>query len=501
MNEFQAVLAECLDALREGRADVASCLRAHPEHAAELRLHLLAASALMQTFGAAEPSETFQQAARERFLVASGETLQQAFDIAPSEEFREAARERFLVASGARISEAYDIEPSPSFFAATRVKFLMAAHRMRLGKQPAESLRFLRVPVRALAGAGAAAVLFLSFSTYTVASAADAVPGDWNYGVKLQTERVRLAMAFTEDAEQDLRLDIANERVREIEKLSKRGKIIGPGVLDRLAEQTEPLVEAANNGKLDESELARVSDIGLKQKAVLAKAEGQIAPGAEEQLAQARTVAENAVAEAVARIPGPTVIPPSIAFQTPEPDATSTPEASATPDAAATPDSNPTPPPTPTSTPARGPVVDATPVDVRDGVTWVRLAVGYFSTLIPSEKDGWRIVGISAADGSGPTPSLVRLSNADGTSLITLNPRNGDMYWFVAASNGAFDEVQMRATRDGQIYIVDAEVLRRLYGAPADLALFVMTNIEVTPPPPPVPTATATATATVPQIP
>ena len=60
------------------------------------------------------------------------------------------------------------------------------------------------------------------------------------------------------------------------------------------------------------------------------------------------------------------------------------------------------------------------------------------TTLIPSEADGWHITGINVANGPVSAPTLVKLSNADGTSLITLSPRTGDTYWFIL-TNGVFD--------------------------------------------------------------
>jgi len=81
----------------------------------------------------------------------------------------------------------------------------------------------------------------------------------------------------------------------------------------------------------------------------------------------------------------------------------------------------------------------------------------------------------------------VRLANTDSTQLITLNPRNGDMWWFIAV-NGRFDEVQMRATRDGQAFGVDRELLLRLYGPLAELPLYVFDHIEFLPEPAPTPT-------------
>src|SRR4029077_12487807 len=140
---------------------------------------------------------------------------------APRPEFASAARERFLVATGQRLQEAMESEPEPTFFAAARVRFLMAAQRMKLAERVKQPRRIpvFGTPFRAVATGLASVAVFLSFSTYTVATGCAALPGDWNYPVKLQTERVRLALAFSDDSERSIRLDIAEERVSEIERL------------------------------------------------------------------------------------------------------------------------------------------------------------------------------------------------------------------------------------------------------------------------------------------
>lgn len=456
MEKFEAVLEDCLQALREGRADIDACLRRYPAHAGALRPQLIAASKLMSAYGEAQPSTQFAADARERFLIASGQRLQEAFDV----------------------------DPSPSFFASARVKFLMAAQRMKLGERAPREHRLpvFGSPFRALAGAGAAMVLFFGLSTYTVASASAAVPGEWRYGVKLQTERVRLALAFSEDAKQDVRLDIAEERVDEIQELTARGKIIGPGVIDRLKEQTVPLGEDLD--ALDPGELARVHAIAEKSKTVLKEATAQVAPAAQLALAETKKIVEDAALDSLERIvetkrPGPAVITPQIAVPTAEP--TETPGPTETPDAR-------TPTTTPNASPTRGTgiEVDPTPAGVEHGVTWIRIAVGRFSTLIPSDGDGWRITGVNTAGGSAPAPTIVRISNADGTQIIALNPRNGDAYWFVAV-NGVFDEVQLRIERDGQTFIADRDLLARLYGPLAEVPLYVAGHIEIAPEPAPTP--------------
>jgi hypothetical protein len=464
--DFERALETSLQALREGRADVAACLAQHPEHAQALRPLLLAAVKLIETYDAAQPSEEFAAAARERFRVATGE----------------------------RIAEVFDIEPSPSFFASARVRFLMAAQKMRLGDANARAQR--RIPVfgtvyRAAGAITAAFVLFAGVSGYTVASAAsNALPGDTLYGVKLQTERVRLTLAFTEDAKQDVRLDIAAERVEEIEELTARGRIIGPSEIGRLKDDTEPLADHLDD--LDVGELQRVQAITTKSRDVLDHA--AVRPEAQPVLAETRALVESVATDAgvvaIAKGPPGALITPSIAQETPEP--TNTPEPTATPESTEVPG---VASPEPTATPARpGLEIDPTPVGIDGGITWIRLSTGLFSTLIPSPQDGWNISGVNIDDGSSPAPKLIRLYNNDGTQIITINPRNGDTYWFVAA-NGVFDEVQLRITRDGQTFVADRQLVTRLYGPLADVPLYVIDHYEFATAPPPTPEPTATPTA------
>lgn len=454
MTEFETRLSECLEALREGRWDVAECLRRYPEHADALRPHLLAASALVATFAAATPRD----------------------------EFAGAARERFLVASGQRLREAFDFEPHPSFFVAARVRFLMAAQRMRLARPaaPGRLAGILQTHFRALAGAAAALILCLSFSTYTVASADSALPGDWQYPVKLQTERVRLAFAFTDHARRGVQLDIAEERAKEIGQMTRRGRIIGPGVLDRLVDQTKPLVDDAGAG-WDTGDIARLHTIAELEQVALQQAEPHVDPAAQGALAMARDVSKQAVVlsdsilvmrpDALPRVVTPSVPLSSLDTLTPVPA-----DDSATSDPSST---TSTPAATATSTVPASVRVDETPEITQANVTWIRLAAGRFTTLIPSPADGWSISGMDVAAGPVPVPSLLKLSNVDGTSLITFNVRTGDMYWFID-HGGRFDEVQMRIELpDGQIVVADAEYLRQVYGDSAAIPLYVLENIVV----------------------
>jgi hypothetical protein len=109
--------------------------------------------------------------------------------------------------------------------------------------------------------------------------------------------------------------------------------------------------------------------------------------------------------------------------------------------------------------------------------------------------DGWHLVFDDTPQG---VPTLVKLSNSDGTSLVTLNALNGDMYWYVNR-NGRFDEVQMRIQKhDGTIYVADQEVLNAAYGDASNIPYYMLTTIALADDTPmPVPTDTPATPATV----
>lgn len=481
MTEFETRLNDCLEALTEGRWDVDECIRRNPEHAAELRPHLEAAAMLAR-----------------------------AYETQPRPEFATAARERFLIATGQRLQEALDTDPEPAFFAAARLRFLMAAQRAKLGER-ARQPRHVPIfgsPIRALASGMAAVVLFLSFSTYTVASASSSLPGDWQYPVKLETERVRVALAFSDDSKRGVKLDNAQERVHEIKELTKRGKIIGPGVLDRLVEQTQPLVDDAQGGDWGTDDVARLQELAETQKQALHEAEPQIAPDAQDELAQAVDVSKNGVDVATRLIFADPVRPPTVL--TPHVKLTPTRSVStpmilapstATPEASSAPTNGETPVAT-VETPIAVPttaaiVISATPFGSRNNVRLYQVTAGSVMVLVPGAEDGWFLID---AAGNG-VPQLLRFANKPGapsvadSSMVVLNTLNGDMYWEVNRG-GRVDEVQMRITKSNGIFVVDRDILRSAYGDAANIPLYILDSIEVASEATPTAAATPRAEAT-----
>ena len=434
-----------------------------------------------------------------------------AYKAEPDAQWAQNARRRFLIATGQTIAEATDVEPSPSFFAAARVRFLLAAQRLRqeaAGKPAPRRVPLFGSPMRAVGALAAAAVLFLGFSTYTVATADAALPGDWQYPVKLQTERVRLALAFSDGQRQDVKLDIAEERIHEIEQLASKGKIIGPGELDRLVDQTQPLVEDAADQKLDAEDTARLQEVATRSVRVLESVETH--PGAQEQLDEAKSVSANGVSVTSALVATtngrqPIVITPQVPVQgptrtpvppTPEPtEAVGSPASEPTSDATEDPEATATP--SGPNAPSDSVVIGDTPVVDLGTIKLYALTAGQLKILAPGAENGWYLDNVPSAG----VPNLLTLRMQDQQSFVVLSTVTGDLYWYVSPNrDNRYDEVQMRIDRNGQVFIADPGVLRLFYGEAAEIPILIMQSIEVLPPAPVEDEPTPTST-TVPQAP
>jgi DNA-directed RNA polymerase specialized sigma24 family protein len=104
---------------------------------------------------------------------------------------------------------------------------------------------------------------------------------------------VRLALAFSDSSKRDVKLDIAEERAHELEELTRRGRTIGPDVLDRIVEQTQPLINGADDG-WDTSDVARLKAVADREQQALIDAKAQVDPEAQDNLEQAAVVSKQA---------------------------------------------------------------------------------------------------------------------------------------------------------------------------------------------------------------
>jgi hypothetical protein len=178
---FEDVLARCLAAVEAGEATVESCLAAHPQHAARLAPLLRAAVGVRRGLNAA-PDPAFARRLRARVL------------------------------SGAATPPAV---PRPTPW----------GHRVR---RPA----FAAVAVLVL--------LAVVLAPAAAVTSANALPGDWNYGLKLKTEEALLALGLRDH------LDRADERAREIRQLAVIGRYqeipeVTRAYRAELVEATKPL--------------------------------------------------------------------------------------------------------------------------------------------------------------------------------------------------------------------------------------------------------------------
>ncbi len=160
--EFDNILDECLERLLVKGETVEQCLSAYPEQAAELE-------PLLQT----------------ALMTSELKTIQ------PRPDFR--ARARYQLRSELRE-------------AATRRGFRF------FGWQPRWATAVAIVLVLILAGSG------------TVAAASNSMPGETLYPTKLATERVRLAMTFSDLDKAQLYARFADKRVLEIARMAEKGK-------------------------------------------------------------------------------------------------------------------------------------------------------------------------------------------------------------------------------------------------------------------------------------
>lgn len=186
---FDDILDECLERLFSADGTVEQCLEAYPEHAAEL---------------------------------------------AP------------LLRTAVATRRAVSVEPNTDFKARARYQFLAEVDRRqtgfrwpRLGWQP----RWAMV--------GLVALVIVIISSGTVVAADSSMPGSVLYPVKLATERVRLAMTFSDLGRAELLARWTDRRVTEIDYAMARGRP------EQVEQVTERLMK--HLGRLSDLSLAEVT--------------------------------------------------------------------------------------------------------------------------------------------------------------------------------------------------------------------------------------------------
>jgi hypothetical protein len=462
---FEEILAECLEAVTTGQRTVEECLALYPDWRDRLEPLLRLGCRLGQA-PLPEPDSAFQEAARERFLAAA-----QGRAEAPRQPWR------FLPA-------------------------LPALSRWRW--RPVFNLQMGRpAGWRRVAAAMAAAFLigFVGFSSFAVATAGDSLPGDWRYPVKRLAERTRLTFTFGEDARRDYRIDLAEERLYEVQELASHERQIGESVLRQLVETTEPLVRALEPDSVPSGQIERITDLTAAQQDTLDRVGPLVEDKAVDDLEQARVVSseghERAVealavalsqeesAREAAGLTTPQAGTPTVqpgTSPTGEPTHGASPTAAATPTAAqgagTSASGTPTPEPTPASveaTPVPGeptslpgestpgaPSPTATPAapegqltllpdDTAGGVAWNLLVIGDFSVVVPAEEGGWVVSSpLSTEELGRHLQGLVAvgyLENGRATLAVIVTVADGTARIFVE-EGGVSGEIGADQVRD-----------------------------------------------------
>ena len=484
MGRFEDHLNECLTALLNGERTVEECLALYPEEAPRL-----------------EP------------LLRTGLSLKGALRVEPRAAFAEAARERLLEASGQSLADALNAGPRPSFARAARQRFLAAAQKMFEARQrwrfplPAPSLRALSVAVSAVV------IIFFSFGTFLVATSGDALPGDWRYPVKRASENVRMTLTFDGDARRDLRLDLAAERLSEIEQLAKKGHSIDAGLLNDLKGQTASALGSLDASQIEPEKAKEIVELAQKQKEVLASVQPLVALEDQELLKAAEETSDAAYVKA-AQAMALALFEEKSGVAAKETEAKEeSPVESELKEAQEDTDMPIAPVPAeggstaeaPTETPPSEPPADApaAPLAVIEhgvdegGVTWTwdRVVIGRFSVEVPGEGSGWHFVGFDfSGDNTAPAPNMLRLANADNTAVVVINPRSGDTFWY-QYKDGLFDEFIVRVAVSGDVWQASPEALVAFHATNGLIVMEIVNSIEIEPPPTATPAPSATATA------
>ncbi len=302
--QIAEALAASLDAVRGGTATVEDCLRRYPALAAEL-----------------EP------------LLRTAATVQVLSRVSPREEARLEGRAALLQAAAKR-SQPAAIIPRPVVRRRPWVAFVPAA---------------------------IAAALFAAIAIPVLGSMdTGSTPGDWNYGFKRATERIRLAITTDPGERRLLRLEFASRRLDEIERLKATGHVASQRsdliavIHDYQADLAQAAVSAQTAGALPPAQKDQFATVTNKATDVLTQVQ-QSVPASDPVNTAAQDAKDETTTTATAVKAVPTTTP-SARGASSQPSATLAPTSAAVSTGSATPATVvATPPPTPpagTGTPA-----------------------------------------------------------------------------------------------------------------------------------------------------
>ena len=124
--------------------------------------------------------------------------------------------------------------PPPHQLLPGRQRLLAEAARLRTGKAKPRVLWLPMQRTMRLAGALMAAVLVFGLVFGIGQAAADSLPGEPLYGLKLATEEARLALTKGPQARAELNLALAENRIAEVMALLMQGEPVDESVTQRL---------------------------------------------------------------------------------------------------------------------------------------------------------------------------------------------------------------------------------------------------------------------------
>jgi len=273
----------------------------------------------------------------------SGESLKSCLDRYPEYRVELEALLKTAFDIGRRASYIY---PRPEFKHWARTRLEGAQHYAKQQDQaekPSPSSWWQRSWVVA---ATAAVILLLTGGTAMAAASSEAMPDEPLYPIKLATEEMRVALAFSEESKAEVHIQLAETRSVEVEAMANEGKTEHAAITAaRLAKQVE-LANAA---------------IEKMEKAALATPTPTLTPEPE----PAPTPEPEPVTTPEPE-PAPTPEPEPVTTPEPEPAPTPEPEPTPTPEPTTTPKPEPTPTPTPEPTPAPTPEPEPEPTPPGD---------------------------------------------------------------------------------------------------------------------------------------
>lgn len=236
-NGFEQILDACLDRIVEKGESIEQCLRAYPEHAAELEPLLRAALSVREASSAVKPRPEFERVAKHRLL------------------------------SALESKEKVKTQPRMPFWGWRR-RWAVAL---------------------------AAIVILVLIGGSTVTASASSLPGDVLYPVKTATEKVQGFFTFGREAKASFHIKLAQRRLNELELLTEGNRSIPQSVLNAMGTETETAIEILGRDKPAKEELViELTSVTSAQSAVLQEVMERVPPQARLELQEALRKAEHA---------------------------------------------------------------------------------------------------------------------------------------------------------------------------------------------------------------